>query len=591
MDATYSPDDNKLRLYAGGRLDTETFARVKAAGFRWAPRQELFVAPMWTPGREDLLIELCGDIGDDDSSLAERAEERADAFDGYQANRRRDSQQASEAVSAIADGIPMGQPILVGHHSEKHARRDAAKIERGMAKAVKMWETAEYWKRRAAGALRNADYKERPDVRARRIKRIEKDQRKSNKDRALCVKWLALWSRDGLTLEQATAIANHHQCYLSFPPKEGANWGDSAWQVLSAEGAGAAEVARCVEKAKRSYPSTIAWCDRWLTHYANRLEYERAMLGASGGTLAEKRGTEQGGAVQCWASRGSLWAYIVKVNKVSVSILRNFHPGQKPFRQTMAFDKLEAIMSAAEVAQAKADGRAIADADGIGFFLLEKAPTSTPKPEPEPSRPCDTTQADDGAASIEAMREQLKTGVQVVTAPQLFVTPKDLAKRVVMLAGIEAGQSVLEPSAGTGALIDPIAAAFCGFDCGRLVMVEVNCALAGQLRETRNKWAHANESNFCIENADFLECNGNLGTFDRIVMNPPFANGADIKHIRHAQKFLKPGGRLVAICANGPRQRAAFMDIAEHWEDLPAGTFKQAGTNVNTALVVLTAGD
>ena len=62
MTATYSPEDNKLRLYSVARLGAETYARVKAAGFKFAPRQELFVAPMWTPGREDLLLELCGEI-------------------------------------------------------------------------------------------------------------------------------------------------------------------------------------------------------------------------------------------------------------------------------------------------------------------------------------------------------------------------------------------------------------------------------------------------------------------------------------------------------------------------------------------------
>ena len=45
--ATYSPEDNKLRLYASSRLDTATYERVKAAGFKWAPKQDLFVAPMW----------------------------------------------------------------------------------------------------------------------------------------------------------------------------------------------------------------------------------------------------------------------------------------------------------------------------------------------------------------------------------------------------------------------------------------------------------------------------------------------------------------------------------------------------------------
>jgi len=44
--ATYSPEDNKLRLYASSRLDTATYEGVKAAGFKWAPKQDLFVAPM-----------------------------------------------------------------------------------------------------------------------------------------------------------------------------------------------------------------------------------------------------------------------------------------------------------------------------------------------------------------------------------------------------------------------------------------------------------------------------------------------------------------------------------------------------------------
>ena len=81
--ATYSPEDNKLRLYSTTRLDSETYARVKAAGFIWAPKQDLFVAPMWTPSREDLLIELAGEIEDEDRSLVDRAEERADRFSDY----------------------------------------------------------------------------------------------------------------------------------------------------------------------------------------------------------------------------------------------------------------------------------------------------------------------------------------------------------------------------------------------------------------------------------------------------------------------------------------------------------------------------
>jgi hypothetical protein len=173
MNATYSPEDNKLRLYAGGRLDPDTYARVRAKGFIWAPKQGLFVAPMWTPGRADLMVELCGEIEDEDKSLVERSEERAERMETYAENRADDAERARTRVESITHNIPMGQPILVGHHSEKHARRDAAKIENGMMKAVKMWEQAKYWEERAKAAISHAKYKERPDVRARRIKGFE----------------------------------------------------------------------------------------------------------------------------------------------------------------------------------------------------------------------------------------------------------------------------------------------------------------------------------------------------------------------------------------------------------------------------------
>ena len=172
MNATYSPEDDKIRIYTDSRLDAEDYAKVKAAGYRWAPMQKLFYA-VWTPAAEDIAIEFAGEIEDEDKSLVERSEERAERFETYSENRLEDAENARAAVSRIADNIPFGQPILVGHHSEKHARRDAAKIENGMRKSVEMWKQSGYWKERAAGALRAAKYKELPSVRARRIKTLE----------------------------------------------------------------------------------------------------------------------------------------------------------------------------------------------------------------------------------------------------------------------------------------------------------------------------------------------------------------------------------------------------------------------------------
>ena len=151
---------------------------------------------------------------------------------------------------------------------------------------------------------------------------------------------------------------------------------------------------------------------------------------------------------------------------------------------------------------------------------------------------------------------------------------------MVDLADIKPDHRVLEPSAGTGRLLDPLydeEGSACA--ASELVAVELNQELARRLTRT-----YVNAS---VRNADFLQCNGDLGTFDRIVMNPPFANADDIKHIKHAVGMLKPGGKLVAICANGPRQRNALQPVASYWEDLPAGTFAEQGTNVNTALLVI----
>jgi hypothetical protein len=192
--ATYSPEDNKLRLYPSERLDAETYDRVKAAGYKWAPKQELFVAPMWTPSRADLALELAGEIEDEDKSLVERSEERAERMETYAEHRADDAERARAAVSTIADNIPMGQPILVGHHSEKHARKDAQKIESGMRRSIAMWEQSKYWEQRAKGAIRAAKYKERPDVRARRIKGLEADLRKQQKEIKEAEMWLRLWN-------------------------------------------------------------------------------------------------------------------------------------------------------------------------------------------------------------------------------------------------------------------------------------------------------------------------------------------------------------------------------------------------------------
>jgi SAM-dependent methyltransferase len=153
---------------------------------------------------------------------------------------------------------------------------------------------------------------------------------------------------------------------------------------------------------------------------------------------------------------------------------------------------------------------------------------------------------------------------------------------MVELAGMPFAESslrILEPSAGTGAIINEIFTY-----AGEIHAIEINPTLAEELRR---RWPAVK-----VRCSDFLECVDQTG-FDFILMNPPFANGEDIKHIKHALTMLRPGGRLVAICANGPRQNEQLKPLVDEaggeWEVLPPDTFKESGTGVNTVLLVMDA--
>jgi phospholipid N-methyltransferase len=671
--ASYDPADDKIRLYPSSRLDKETYDRVKAAGYGWAPKQECFYA-VWSPYREDLATELAGEIGDEDTSLVDRAEARAERFENYSDRREADAHAAKSAVDRIADGIPLGQPILVGHHSERHARKDAERIENGMRRAVKMWETAQYWQQRAKGALMHAKYLERPDVRHRRIKTLEADRRKQQRTQDTATQHLKWWTSGELTMERALAITNRGDSYISrrFPladyprnPPASQYEGDmSLWSALEG-GVITPEQARDI--AVPSHTRTAQYAQRWIDHLNNRIAYEQAMLGEQGGLVADKFDIQVGGRV---LRRGE-WMVVTKINRQdgrisSVSVIGRF-AGVLPVEEIQDYrapsaedaEKVKAVTKQPPLCNFRSEGciemtsaewkdkSRYSDAlavrgftqDGeykwrgekdapivyrhrsryflgdhrtgtkvVPVFLTDAKETHPLKAATERvsiPREFDASYHKPTASyereakqpnEFEVMAQNLKNGiaVQVVAAPQLFPTPRDLARRMVDEAGITAGMRVLEPSAGTGAIVREVFNAFTGADCGRVVVVEINPALAAGLREDRAKRLYANEQNYEVWNDDFLKCTPeDLGTFHAIVMNPPFANADDIRHIEHARQFLKPGGRLVAICANGPRQNDKLRPMVEdnggEWHDLPAGTFKDSGTGVNTAMLVYTA--
>lgn len=176
-----------------------------------------------------------------------------------------------------------------------------------------------------------------------------------------------------------------------------------------------------------------------------------------------------------------------------------------------------------------------------------------------------------------AGRHENGTAPRVVTAYQLFQTPPELAARLVALLDLKPGARVLEPSAGLGRLLDALRP----YEPREVVAVEIASQCAAELYQQ-------DRPGVTIKQRDFLTLSvDDLGTFDAVVMNPPFHMRSDIRHIEHALRFVRPGGRLAAICLDGYQRREALGSRASQWIDVPPGTFKEAGTNVATSMIII----
>lgn len=156
----------------------------------------------------------------------ERLERKAERRREWADSRRRRSAAGFQKARVIADGIPLGQPILVGHHSEKRHRRDIARIDAGMREGCESADMARTHDSKAAGieaALDRAIFSDDRDaldaLRARIAEReaerdryveLNKKIRKEWKNRGADGTPPAGWlDRIGATPAEARAIASN----------------------------------------------------------------------------------------------------------------------------------------------------------------------------------------------------------------------------------------------------------------------------------------------------------------------------------------------------------------------------------------------
>ncbi len=106
------------------------------------------------------------------STRRERLESRAEKRAQWAASRAQKAQQASQRAHDLSQRFEMGQPILVGHHSEKSARRDQQRMWDATERAGEHRNMAEDHAGAAAGIERQLDrsvFSDDPDA----IERLE----------------------------------------------------------------------------------------------------------------------------------------------------------------------------------------------------------------------------------------------------------------------------------------------------------------------------------------------------------------------------------------------------------------------------------
>ncbi len=83
------------------------------------------------------------------SDFHERRQARKEKYEELSVKNEKESTNRYKAAKGIGDHIPFGQPILVGHHSEKRHRRDLERIDNNMRKSVEADRKAEHYAEKA----------------------------------------------------------------------------------------------------------------------------------------------------------------------------------------------------------------------------------------------------------------------------------------------------------------------------------------------------------------------------------------------------------------------------------------------------------
>lgn len=289
--ATYSPEDNKLRLYVG-RVPRPEYDRLHAAGWVSTPKQDCDFAAVWTPSRRATAASYCedGQIEDEDQGPADRAADRAERFAGYREKRTNEATGHADTYDS--------QPSAHGFQNYGRAVRAADRHDRHAGRAVDAWSKAEYWQSRTAGVISHALHLSSPSVRMGRIKTLEAEQRKHDAGREQYARlWQTMTDLRAMTDADAQTqlvrrFLGGQSLWSEYPHprpetcsphrRDGSKY--SLYSLITDTLdpiTGAEAVALWFSNNSEPEPET-----EWSLHYKLRLAYENQMIEAQGGRAA-----------------------------------------------------------------------------------------------------------------------------------------------------------------------------------------------------------------------------------------------------------------------------------------------------------------
>jgi len=183
----------------------------------------------------------------------------------------------------------------------------------------------------------------------------------------------------------------------------------------------------------------------------------------------------------------------------------------------------------------------------------------------------------DRVVTIESLLENKETKKDL----QFFATPKEISERLIYLADLKKNQTVLEPSAGRGAIVEEII---------KKTNTTVDCY---EISEVNREYLSMYNIN--LLGNDFLESDEKK--YSRIIANPPFSKNQDIDHIKRMYGKLKDGGKLVSVASlhwkmSTNKKETEFREflnlVKAEVIELEENDFKESGTKIKACIITIT---